>query len=531
MGERIVMGEEARTRLISGALQLCDAVAVTLGPRGQNVLLYMRGEPPVITKDGVSVARVIELEDDIENAGAEILRQAAVATNDRAGDGTTTSTVIAGAILRESRRHIAAGVPPIEMRRGIMAAAKEVDARLLEMARPISSEEEIAHIAKVSANGSEEIGRLVAQAVAAAGKDGAVTIEESRSLETVLDVEEGFQFGGGYVSSQFVTDERRGVVQYDDPLFLVTDSRLDSIEEILPILEVAARDGRPLIIVAEEVEGQLLAALIMNRMRGQMKIAAIKAPMYGSERRNVLEDLALTTGATFISSDSGIRLSQVKLEHLGGAKSIEILKHHTTITGGRGEIDSVDKKIELLRAQVNQTDSLLEAERIQDRIIRLSSGISIIRVGGATEAEVTEKKHRVEDALEAVRSAQEEGVVAGGGAALLRSLIGLNYSTDNPHKQVGAEILIRACEAPFRKILENAGIPVEVIFEKLGTMLLQTPDAPIGYNVLENKFQDMIEVGVIDPVKVTRSALINAASSAGVLLTTNCAVVKKNTTK
>ena len=527
MSKRITMGDEARDRLISGALQLSDAVAVTLGPRGQNVLLYMRGDAPVITKDGVSVARVIELEDDIENAGAEILRQAAVATNDRAGDGTTTSTVIAGAILREARRHIAAGVPSIEIQRGILSAARKIDARLLEMARPISSEEEIAHIAKVSANGSDEIGRLVAQAVAAAGKDGAVTIEESRSLDTVLDVEEGFQFGGGYVSSQFVTDERRGVVQYDDPLILVTDARLDSIDEVLPLLEVAARDGRPLIIVAEEIEGQLLAALIMNRMRGQMKIAAIKVPMYGEERRNILEDLALTTGATFISSDSGIRLSQVKLEHLGGAKSIEILKNHTTIAGGRGEVDSVDKKIDLLRAQVSQTDSLHEAESIQGRITRLSSGISIIRVGGATETEVTEKRHRVEDALEAVRSAQEEGVVAGGGAALLRSLINLNYSTDNPHKMVGAKILVRACEAPFKKILENAGVPSEVIFDKLGALFLKMPDTSVGFSVLENKFQDMFEIGVIDPVKVTRAALANAASAAGVLLTTNCAVIRK----
>jgi chaperonin GroEL len=527
MTKRIIMGEEARSKLIDGALKLSDAVATTLGPRGQNVILYKRGEMPVITKDGVSVARVVELEDDLENAGAEILRQASVATNDRSGDGTTTASVIAGAILRESRRHIAAGVPPIEIQRGIMSAAKKVDDRLVEMSRPVSSEEEIAHIAKVSANGSDEIGNLVAKAVAAAGKDGAVTIEESRSLETVLDVEEGFQFDGGYVSSQFVTDERRGAVQYEDPLFLITDARLDSIDEVLPLLEVAARDGRPLIIIAEEVEGQLLAALIMNRMRGQMKIAAVKAPMYGEERRNTLEDLALTTGATLISSGSGIRLDQVKLEHLGGAKSIEILKNHTTIAAGRGDVDSVDKRIELLRAQIQQTESLHEAARIQDRVTRLASGISIIKVGGATEVEVTEKKHRVEDALEAVRSAQEEGVVAGGGIALLRCLVGLNYTTSNPYELAGAQILVKACESPFRKILDNAGVSADVIFEKLATVFQQNPDSSIGYSVLENKFQDMFKIGVIDPVKVTRSALANAASSAGVLLTTNCAVIRK----
>jgi len=523
--DHILFGDDIRQRLLSGANKLADAVASTLGPRGQNVILYKRGADPVITKDGVSVARVVELDDDYEQAAVEVLRQAALETEKTSGDGTTTSTVLARAILTSANKHIAAGASSIDVKRGIDLAVEAICENITEMSQPVSSEEEIRHVATVSANGDETIGTLIASAVDAAGKDGAITIEESRSLETSMDITEGFQFDGGYVSPQFVTDERRGVIDYRDCLILVTDESLDNVDEMLPILEVVARDGRPFVIVAEQIEGQLLAALIINRMRNNMKIAAIKAPRYGEERRNILQDLALVTGATFVSKDSGIKLSKVKLEHLGSAKRVEAAKYHTTIADGNTDYGDLDKRMDILKANLQDTDSLQEAERIQERITRLSSGVAVIRIGGATEIEVTEKKHRVEDALEAVRSAQEEGVVAGGGTALLKATANLDIDPKSEDQLRGAQALVESCLAPITQILKNADISSDIVVTSLSH---DDHEKNVGFNVRSEKFEDLIEVGVIDPAKTVKCALRNAASAAGTLLTTNCAVLRKD---
>ena len=522
--DNILFGDDIRQRLICGANKLADAVASTLGPRGQNVILYKRGANPVITKDGVSVARVVELDNDYEQAAVEVLRQAALETEKTSGDGTTTSTVLARAILVAANKHIAAGASSIDVKRGIDLAVDAICEKITEMSQPVSSEEEIRHVATVSANGDESIGALIASAVDAAGKDGAITIEESRSLETSLDVTEGFQFDGGFVSQQFITDERRGVVDYRDCLIFVTDESLDNVDEMLPILEVVARDGRPLVIVAEQIEGQLLAALIMNRMRNNMKISAIKAPRYGEERRNILKDLALVTGATLISKDSGIKLNNVKLEHLGMASRVECSKYNTTIADGNTNYEELEKHLESLRAQLKETDSLQEAERIQERITRLSSGVAVIRIGGATEIEVTEKKHRVEDALEAVKSAQEEGIVSGGGTALLKATKNLEISPQNEDQVRGVQALIESCYSPITQILSNADISSDIVINSLS---YDNHDKNVGFNVRTEKFENLVETGVIDPAKTVKCALRNAASAAGTLLTTNCAVLKE----
>ena len=522
--DHILFGDDIRNKLISGANKLADAVASTLGPRGQNVILYKRGADPVITKDGVSVARVVELDDDYEQAAVEVLRQAALQTEKTSGDGTTTSTALGRAILQGAQKHLAAGASSIEFKRGIDAAVVAMVEEIEKASQPVSSEEEIKHIATVSANGDSTIGTLIAEAVAAAGKDGAITIEESRSLQTSLDVVEGFSFNGGYVSPQFITDDRLGVVNYKDALILVTDHTLDTVEELLPVLEVVARDGRPFLIVAEEIEGQLLAALIINRMRNNMKIAAVKAPEYGEERRALLEDLATVTGATFVSKDSGIRLRDTKLEHLGEVKRVEISKYNTTLSDAQTDYNRLDERVEMLRNQIEEAGDLYEAERLQNRLTRLSSAISVIRIGGATDIEVTERKHRVEDALEAVRSAQEEGVVPGGGFALLRAANNVKIETDNEDQTRGARTLLEASFAPLSQILQNAGISPDIVINSLS---YDDHSLTTGFNVRTEKFEDLIESGVIDPAKTVKCALQNAASAAGTLLTTNCAVLKK----
>jgi chaperonin GroEL len=522
--DHILFGDDIRQKLISGANKLADAVASTLGPRGQNVILYKRGSDPVITKDGVTVARIVELDDDYEQAAVEVLRQAALETEKTSGDGTTTSTVLARAILTTAQKHIAAGASSTDVKRGIDMAVNALVKEISSMAQPVSSEEEIQHVATVSANGDSTIGSLIAEAVASAGKDGAITIEESRSLDTSLEIVEGYSFQGGYVSPQFITDERRGTVNYKDALILVTDATLDNVEELLPILEIVARDGRPFVVVAEEIEGQLLAALIVNRMRNNMKIVAVKAAQYGEQRRSTLEDLAVITGGKFISKDSGVRLHDVKLEHLGSAKKVEISKYNTTIAGGKTDYTDLDERVERLRNQIEETDNLAEAERIQERVTRLSSAIAIIKVGGATEIEVTEKKHRVEDALEAVRSAQEEGVVPGGGTALLKAARAIEIEPANQDQLRGAEALLEACFAPITQILSNAEISSDIVINSLS---FDDHDKNVGFNVRTEKFEDLIETGVIDPAKTVKCALQNAASAAGTLLTTNCAVLRK----
>jgi len=512
--------QKLQQKIMNGANLLADNVASTLGPRGRNVLLQEKNKTPFITKDGVTVAHFVSLEDPFENAGAQIIKQAAIQTNNDAGDGTTTSTVLARAILRESQKFIASGVSPIDLQRGIDGAVKKVVANLTEMATPVSTTDDIEHIASISANNDNSIGKLVALAVERVGQDGSITIEESRSLETSLDVTEGFRFDAGYCAGAFITDERRSVMHYDEPLILATDHKITAVEQILPILEMVAREGRPLVIVAEEIEGQALAAMIMNAMRGTLKVAGIKAPMYGEERRSLLNDLAISTGATFITRQSGTKLSEIKMTHLGTAKFIESTKYSTTIVGGSCDYEAVEGRIETLKNLIKDTESLPECNRIQERVVRLASGVAIIRVGGATEVEMTEKKHRIEDALEAVNSAQQEGIVAGGGVALLRASLGIDKGTKD-EQQVAATIVQTACYEPIRQMALNAGASPDLIVDQV-----LNAEHSEGWDFRESCLTTMVERGIIDPVKVTRVALQNAASCAGTLITTNYGIIQ-----
>jgi len=512
---------ELHKKILEGVDILADNVASTLGPRGRNVILQEKGKRPITTKDGVTVAKFVELDDPMQNVGAQILKQASEQTNSKAGDGTTTSTVLARAILTQAQRYLIAGVSPIELKRGIDKAVEAIVERLKNMANPITSEEDINHIATISANGDETIGKLISMAVDQAGKDGAISIEEARSLETSLDVVEGFIFDSGFLAGAFVTDERRNAVVYDDPLLLITDHKIEHVEEILPILEIVAREGRPFIIVAENVEGQALAALIMNAARGTMKVAAVKAPRYGEERRAMLHDLALSTGATYVSRISGMKLQDVKLENLGSATKIESFKQLTTIAGGKGDWEQIEERIEAYKEELNQTDSMHECERIQERITKLASGIAIIRVGAATEIEMIEKKHRIEDALEAVKSAQMEGIVPGGGTALLRAIQGLTVDVENEDQRLGVEIVKGAVEGPIRQMAKNAGTSPDIVVSSV-----EQEDFGYGWDFANNVLTNLLEDGIIDPVKVTRCALQNAASVATALITSNHAIIQ-----
>jgi len=508
-------------KIIKGANILADNVASTLGPKGRNVLLQEKGKSPFITKDGVTVAHFVALDDPFENAGAQVIKQAAVQTNNDAGDGTTTATVLARAVLQEAQKYILAGIPPTELQRGLTIAVQEVVSNLQESAKPVQSIEDIKHIATISANNDEIIGDLIAMAVDRVGQDGSITIEESRSLETSLDVTEGFKVDAGYCAGAFVNDERRAMMYHDEPLLLITDYKITAVDQILSLLEMAAREGRPLIIVAEDIEGQALAALIMNAMRGTMKVAAIKAPRYGEERRDVMHDLSLSVGATFVTRESGLKLQDVKMEHLGTAKFIESNKYTTTIVGGHGDYTQIEEQIETLKALIEQTESLQACEQIQDRIVRLSSGVAVIRVGGATEVEMTEKKHRIEDALEAVRSAQEEGIIGGGGTALLRASNSLVMKTQSAEQAMAGGIIQAACQAPIRQMAANAGSSPDIIIKEVARAGRQ-----MGWDFRSDKLVDLYESGIIDPVKVTRTALQNAVSCAGTLITTNYGIIQ-----
>jgi len=513
---------ELQQKIMNGVNTLADNVASTLGPRGRNVLLQEKGQTPFITKDGVTVAHFVALDDPFENAAAEIIKQAAVQTNSDAGDGTTTATVLARAILVEAQRYIASGVSPIELQRGIDAAVKMVVEELGDMSTPVTSTEEITHIASISANNDLRIGELIAMAVDKVGQDGSIAIEESRSLETSLDITEGFKLPIGFCAGAFITDERRSMMHHDEPLIFVTDHKISSVEPILPLLELVAREGRALIIVAEEVEGQALAAMIMNALRGTLKIAAIKAPYYGEERRSILDDLALSVGATFVTRESGQKLEDVKLTDLGSANFIESNKYSTTIVGGNANFELVEERITSFKNAIKETESISDAEKIQDRIVRLASGVGVIRVGGATEVEMIEKKHRIEDALEAVNSAQEEGIVPGGGTALLRAVENIKLSElDNSDQALGISIVKAACRAPMQQMAFNAGGSADLIIQQV----LQADDAQ-GWDFRTSELVDCYEIGIIDPVKVTRTALQNAASCAGTLITTNFGIIQ-----
>jgi chaperonin GroEL len=507
--------EELTAKIAAGIDKLADNVASTLGPRGRNVILQKKGGNPIVTKDGVTVAEFVEFEDPFENVGAQIIKQASRMTNAEAGDGTTTATVLARAIYANARQLIASGHAPIQVKRMIDQTVDEIVDRLSELSKPISSIEDVRHIAMISANNDDEIGELIARAVESVGKDGSITVEEARSLKTSLDLVEGFRMNSGYASSSFITDERRGAVVYEDAFVLVADAKIDKVDNILPVLEVVAREGRPLVIVSSEVEGQALAALIMNTMRGTMKVAAVKAPQYGEERRNILRDLCLSTGASYVTKSAGLKLKEVTLEHLGQAKKVDITKTVTTIVGGRGNHEEVEKQIEALKVEVSQTESMSEAERIQERITRLASGIAVIRVGAATEVEMIEKRHRIEDALEAVRAAREEGIVPGGGVALVRAV---PKSVKDRTKNV---VYDAVCE-PIRQMARNAGESADVILEKVKRAKGNT-----GWDFTRNKTVDMFDQGVIDPAKVTRCALQNAASAVGALITSGYAIVEE----
>ena len=516
-------GNQLHEKILKGVNALADNVASTLGPKGRSVILHKKGGRPVITKDGVSVAQFIEFEDSFENVGAQIIKQAASQTNLNAGDGTTTSTVLARDILNKAQKYLAAGTSPVELKRGMDKAVKAIVKSLETLSRPVSSQEDIEHIATISANGDESIGKLIGMAVTSAGNDGSVTVEDGRSVDTTLDVVEGFRFDSGFFASAFINNEKRQCITYDDCLLLVTDHKLENVQTMLPLLEQAAKYGRPLVVIGEAIEGQALAALIMNTVRGTMKVAAVKAPRYGQERRNIMKDLCHAVGATFVSRESNIKMEDVKLEHLGKCEKIEVLKNFTTIVGGKGNHEEIEKRIENLKEEIKQTDSDSECVSIQERITRLASGVAVIRVGAATEVEMIEKRHRIEDALEAVRSAQVEGTVPGGGTALLRAAKGLVIDTDNDEQRLGAQIIKQALSAPIRQMAINAGASPDLVVNAV--MKSKKPNA--GWDFSSGKLVDLYSAGIIDPAKVTRNAIENATSVASVLITTNYAIIEE----
>ena len=517
--------QDLRQDLEEGIRVVAENVASTLGPKGRTVILHQKGKNPITTKDGVTVAKFIDLDNTFQNTGAQIVKQAAEKTNQEAGDGTTTTTVLTYAMYREAQKYLTAGAPPIELKKGMELAVKHLVGEIEEAATPVKSIEDIENIATISANGDEVIGKLVAKAVDLAGKDGSVTIEEARSLETSLDLVEGFRFNSGYLATAFINDEQRALVRYDNPLVMVTDEKVESVEEMLPALEIAARESRPFVIVAENIEGQALASLIMNAMRGTMRVCGIKAPNYGEERRNTLKDLAISVGATLISRENGVNLKDVKLTHFGEVKKLETTKNTTTMVGGAGEMEVVEKEIEKLKAIMQDTESLQECEKIQERITRLASGVSIIRVGAATEIEMIEKRHRIEDALEAIRSAQLEGILPGGGSFLVQKSIGLadkvSEDTVNEWQELGVKIVQQAIKEPLRQMCKNAGESPDLILDQV-----QMEDVNYGYDFVSGVVVDVMCSGIIDPARVTRCALQNAVSVAGTLITSNYAIVE-----
>jgi len=514
-------GQALNQKILEGVDILADNVATTLGPRGRNVALYHKEENlPVVTKDGVTIAKFIELEDPFQNLGVQIIKQAAEETVNNAGDGTTTSVVLARAILKESQRYLIAGASPVELKRGIDKATDVIVGKLDEMSRPIQTVEDIEHIATISANNDKSIGALIATAIDKAGKDGTVLVEEARSMATSLDLIEGFRFDSGYASNTFITNERLGTVDYENPLVVVSDEKVEHVDQIMGVLEIASRDNRPLILITNEVEGQALAALIANAVRGTLKVCAIKAPKYGEERRSILKDLCANIGATFITRENGLTLKDTQLSHFGQCKRISVMKGWTTIVGGNGDREEIDRRMAAIKTEIQQTENLSECERLQERITRLASGVAVIKVGAHTEVEMIEKRHRIDDALEAVRSAQEEGIVPGGGIALLRATTDLFVETDNEEQSLGAQVVLRACLMPLKQMAINAGESADIIIQNVKN---ETGDT--GYDFLNRCMVSTYEKGIIDPCKVTKCALRNAASAAGTLLTTSHAIV------
>ena len=514
-------GQDLTTKILSGVNKLADNVGSTLGPRGRTVGIMYQGENiPMVTKDGVTVAQHITFEDPFENMGAQIVKQAAKQSASNAGDGTTTATILARGILNRAQKYIVAGASATEIKRGMDKATELIVESLKETARPVQSQQDIQHIATISANNDIGIGTLIATAVDAAGKDGSVLVEEARSIKTSLDLIEGFRMDQGYISGKFITNERQNTAEYNDPLILVTDEQVDVVEQIYPALEIAAKDQRPLLVVSNEMEGQALAALIANSVRGTMKVTAVKSPRYGEERRSILRDLCASIGATFITREDGLQLKNLQLKHFGRAKSATIGKFSTTIVGGKGDEEIIETRIESIKNEIQETEDMEVCKRLQERVTRLASGVAVIRVGAATEIEMTEKKHRIDDALEAVRSALEEGILPGGGVGLIRAANGLHVETDNEEQALGAKIILDAVQEPLRQLCINSGESEDLIVSEV-----MSRGKTEGYNFLSRNYVDMIEEGIIDPCKVTRCALQNAVSAASTLLTMNYAII------
>jgi chaperonin GroEL len=521
MAKQVVHGEDSRAAILRGVNQLADAVKVTLGPKGRNVVIDKKFGSPTITKDGVTVAKEIELKDTLENMGAQMVREVASKTSDVAGDGTTTATVLAQAIFKEGVRTVAAGANPMALKRGIEKAVTAVVAEIGKLSKPVAGDA-IAQVGTVSANGDKTIGTIIAEAMDKVGKDGVITVEESKTMDTLLEVVEGMQFDRGYLSPYFVTDPDRMEAALEEPLILINEKKISNMRDLLPILEQVAKMGRPLLIIAEDVEGEALATLVVNKLRGTLNVAAVKAPGFGDRRKAMLEDIATLTGGKVISEDLGIKLESITLEDLGKAKKVTIDKENTTIVEGGGSGEAIDGRVKQIRAQIEETTSDYDREKLQERLAKLVGGVAVIKVGAATETEMKEKKARVEDAMHATRAAVEEGIVAGGGVALVRAgkvLDGLKV--DEADEQIGVNIVRRALEEPLRQIAQNAGKEGAVIVEKVAA-----GKDSYGFNAATEQYEDLVAAGVIDPAKVTRYALQNAASIASLMLTTEAMIAE-----
>ncbi|MGF9757479.1 chaperonin GroEL [Microvirga sp. 0TCS3.31] len=513
---------DARDRMLRGVDILANAVKVTLGPKGRNVVLEKSFGAPRITKDGVTVAKEIELADKFENMGAQMVREVASKASDVAGDGTTTATVLAQAIVREGAKAVAAGMNPMDLKRGIDLAVAEAVKDIQARAKKVASSEEIAQVGTISANGDASIGEMIAQAMQKVGNEGVITVEEAKTAETELDVVEGMQFDRGYLSPYFITNAEKMIAELEDPYILIHEKKLSSLQSLLPILEAVVQTSKPLLIVAEDIEGEALATLVVNKLRGGLKIAAVKAPGFGDRRKAMLEDIAILTAGQTISEDLGIKLENVTLDMLGRAKRIRIDKESTTIIDGAGSTQDIEARVAQIKAQIEETTSDYDREKLQERLAKLAGGVAVIRVGGSTEIEVREKKDRVDDAMHATRAAVEEGIVPGGGTALLRAKAAVaKLTSDNPDVQAGIKIVLRALEAPIRQIAENAGVEGSTVVGKIND---NTASDTFGFNAQTEEFVDMLQAGIVDPAKVVRTALQNAASVAGLLVTTEAMV-------
>lgn len=519
MAKQIIYSDEARRAILRGVDKLANAVRVTLGPRGRNVVLDKKFGSPTITKDGVTVAKEIELEDPFENMGAEMVKEVASKTSDSAGDGTTTATVLAQAIFREGLKNVTAGANPMELKHGIEKAVEAVVEKLKKLSKKVQDKKETQQVASIAANADTEIGNFIADAMEKVGKDGVITVEEAKSTATSLDVVEGMQFDQGYLSPYFVTDAERMTVVLEDPFILIHEKKISSMKDLLPILEKIAKTGKPILIIAEDVEGEALATLVVNKLRGTLQACTVKAPGYGDRRKAMLDDIAVITKGKAITEDLGIKLENVMLEDLGRAKKVTVDKDDTTIIEGAGKTADINGRIAQIKRQIEDTDSDYDREKLQERLAKLAGGVAVIHVGAATETEMKEKKARVEDALHATRAAVEEGIVAGGGVALIRCLDALDNLKMKGDEAIGVDIIRRAIEEPARQIAQNAGLEGSVVVARL-----KEEKNSIGFNAANEKFEDMIEAGVIDPTKVTRTALQNAASIASLLLTTEALI-------